>query len=279
MQIARTPSLACVTATLIFALTSYPARAITNGFPDTNNAYSNVGAVVVVTPDGLQSFQLCSGTLIAPTVFLTVAHCAQFFNQLLAPQGFSLHVSFDTTVAVADLTDVNVLIPVTQIIPNPNYVYANSHILNPNHEGDSGDIAVFILPPQGITPATLPTLGLMDQLAVKNGLHGATFTAVGYGSEDRYGTQANPVPRMFAQSAFMALEVGNLQLSINANLGNGGDCSGDSGGPNFLQVNGTQTLMAIHSVGSDTVCRASSGNYRVDTVSARNFLKVFVALP
>ena len=56
-----------------------------------------------------------------------------------------------------------------------------------------------------ITPATLPTLGLLDQLAAKNGLHDATFTAVGYGSEDRFGTQLNPVPRMFAFSTFSAL--------------------------------------------------------------------------
>jgi hypothetical protein len=30
----------------------------------------------------------------------------------------------------------------------------------------------------GITPAMLPTLGLLDQLAANNGLHGAVFTAL-----------------------------------------------------------------------------------------------------
>lgn len=280
MKNIRKLAIACVIGALITALTPSPARAITNGFPDTSNRFSNVGAVLVVSPDGSQSFQLCSGTLISPTVFLTVAHCAQFFMQLLAPQGLTLYVSFGNPVPTADLTNVSALIPVSEIIPNPKYVFADQHILNPNHEGDSGDVAVFILPPvAGITPATLPTLGLLDQLAAKNGLHGAVFTTVGYGTQDRFGTQANPVPRMFAFSTFLALEVGNLELSINPTLNNGGACRGDSGGPNFLRVNGEQILMSIVSVGGDTVCRATHGSYRMDTSSARDFLKDFVSLP
>jgi hypothetical protein len=282
-KIAPKFTLACVIAALLIALGNSPAQAITNGLPDTNNDFSDVGAVIVLTPDGQSSFQLCSGTLIAPTVFLTCAHCAQFFMKLLAPQGFSLFVSFDKTVPIADLTDISTLIPVpvTGIIPDPKYVFADHQILNPRHASDARDLAVLILPfaPIGITPAILPTLGLLDQLAVKNGLHNATFTAVGYGTEDKFGTQLNPVPRMFAFSGFSALEVGILQLSINPKLGYGGDCRGDSGGPNFLQVDGKQILMATHSVGGDPVCRATSGNYRLDTSSARNFLKDFVTLP
>ena len=105
-KIVRKLALACVTAALIIGLGATPAQAITNGFPDTNNTFSNVGAVLVLTPDGQQAFQLCSGTLIAPTVFLTVAHCAQFFDQLLAPQGFSLFISFSNLVPIAELTHV-----------------------------------------------------------------------------------------------------------------------------------------------------------------------------
>jgi hypothetical protein len=75
------------------------------------------------------------------------------------------------------------------------------------------------------------------------------------------------------------LEPGFLQLSINPNLNNGGACFGDSGGPDFLPVNGKLILMAITSVGGDYVCRATSGNYRLDTATARDFLKNFVTLP
>jgi Trypsin len=270
----RKLAIACVIGALITALTPSPARAITNGFPDTSNKFSNVGAVLAISSDPSQNFQVCSGTLISPTVFLTVAHCAQFFMQVLEPQGFSLFVSFANPTPLAELTDVSALIPINEIIPNPKYVF------NPHHRADSGDVAVFMLPAvTGIMPATLPTLGLLDQLAAKNGLHDAVFTSVGYGSVDRFGTRPNPMPRMFAFSAFSALKVTILQVSINPTLNNGGACFGDSGGPNFLQVDGKPILTSIASVEGDHVCRATSGAYRMDTASARDFLKDFVSLP
>ena len=267
---------------LVVSSSPVPVQAITNGFPDTTNTFSNVGTVLAVGTDG-QAFQLCSGTLISPTVFLTVAHCALYFNDFLAPEGFTLYMSFGNPIPILALTDVNTLIPVTQIIPNPMYVQANdTHPFNPHHGSDPGDLAVIILPlrvTQGITPAVLPTLGLLDELAAKNALHGVSFTTVGYGSEDRFGNRSNPMPRMFAFSAFRALTPGFLQLSINPTLNNGGACFGDSGGPDFLPVDGKLILMSINSVGGDHVCRATSGNYRLDTATARDFLKNFVTLP
>ena len=37
--------------------------------------------------------------------------------------------------------------------------------------------------------------------------------------------------------------------------------------------------MAIDSVGGDHVCRATSGNYRFDTGTARGFLRNYITLP
>jgi hypothetical protein len=267
---------------LVVSLSWVSVQAITNGFPDITNTYSNVGTVLAVGTDG-QAFQLCSGTLISPTVFLTVAHCALFFKDFVAPQGYTLYLSFGNPIPVFELTDLNTLIPVTQFIPNPDYVQAtDTHPFNPHHGSDPGDLAVIVLPAtvtQGITPAALPTLGLLDELAVKNGLTSVLFTAVGYGSQDRFGNQSNPVPRMFAFSAFRALQPGFLQLSINPTLNNGGACFGDSGGPIFLPANGQLILVAVASVGGDHVCRATSGNYRLDIATARDFLENFVTSP
>jgi hypothetical protein len=267
---------------LVVSLSSLSVQAITNGFPDTTNTYSNVGTVLAVGPDG-QAFPLCSGTLISSTVFLTVAHCKLFFDDFLAPQGYTLYMSFGNPIPIFGLTDVNTLIPVTQFIPHPDYVQATDiHPFNPHHGSDPGDLAVIILPAsvtQGIPLATLPTLGLLDELAAKNGLRGAVFTAVGYGSQDRFGNRSNPLPRMFAFSAFRALTPGFLQLSINPTLNNGGACYGDSGGPMFLPVNGQLILVAVNSVGGDVNCRAISGNYRLDIATARDFLDDFVTLP
>lgn len=65
-------------------------------------------------------------------------------------------------------------------------------------------------------------------------------------------------------------------MSQNPATGDGGACFGDSGGPNFL---GTTDVIAAITVSGDSVCRATNVTYRLDTESARNFLKNYVTLP
>jgi len=269
-----------VVASVIVMAPSH-VKAIVFGFVDKNNTFTNVGAFIVKRASDGHIFPICSGTLIAPTVFLTAAHCTQFFTDVLAPRGFTAFVSFDNPIPFGSLTDLSKtkLIAVTDVITNPNFSQRQS---------DSGDIGVLILPVRsttGITPAALPTLELLDQLTAKNGLHGAVFTAVGYGVQNRvvgggvpFFTDANPIPRMFAFSSFNALSVGYLRLSQNPATGDGGTCFGDSGGPNFFDVDGKQILAAT-TVTGDTVCRATNVDYRLDTAAAREFLGEFVTLP
>ena len=254
-------------------------HAITYGFVDTTNAFGNTGAFIVKAPSG-RIFPICSGTLIAPDVFLTASHCTVFFEQDLAPAGYTAFVSFDNPIPFGDLTSKSTkLVAVTQVVSNPGYNQAQSN---------SGDIAVLLLDPRqtrGITPAVLPTAGLLDQLATQNGLKNSVFTAVGYGVQNRVtggGTpffqDLNPVPRMYAFSSFDSLNGGYIRLSQNPSTGNGGTCFGDSGGPNFLNVDGTRTLVAITITG-DSVCRSTNVDLRLDTESARAFLAPYVSLP
>lgn len=260
--------LAVVAATLL--LTPALVRAITYGFVDTTNAYSNVGAFIVQSPSG-EIFPICSGTLIAPNVFLTASHCTAYYTDVLAPQGYTANVSFDKSIPFGDLTSRKTkLLAVAYVVTNPNYSQSQS---------DSGDIGVLILQSNvmGITPATLPTCGLLDQLADGNELKGAVFTAVGYGVQNRvvgggvpYFQDVNPIPRMFAFSSFNSLNRGYLRLSQNPATGSGGTCYGDSGGPNFLTVDGQQILVAV-TVTGDAVCRSTNVDYRLDTASAQAF--------
>jgi hypothetical protein len=254
---------------------------IVNGFIDDDDTFDNVGAFIVQQPSDGQIFPICSGTLIAPGIFLTAAHCTEFFLDDLAPLGFTAHVSFSSPIGWGDLTDLGSidLIEANQVITNPAFSHRQS---------DPGDLGVLILPAgttAGITPATLPAAGLLDQLAAQKALRGAIFTAVGYGVQDRvvgggppFFQDLNPIPRMFAFSSFNALTAAWLRLSQNPAKGDGGTCFGDSGGPNFLTLNGEQILAAI-TVTGDTVCRATNVTYRLDTPSARSFLGQFVALP
>jgi hypothetical protein len=99
------------------------------------------------------------------------------------------------------------------------------------------DIAVFLLdkPVTGVTPATLPTAGLLDQRVVQ----GQTFVAVGYGTvreTNRTGQQAFQVGWRCTQASQHVNSVTKAWVTFSMNLatGNGGTCYGDSGGPHFL---------------------------------------------
>jgi hypothetical protein len=248
------------------------AKAITYGFVDSTNTFRNTGAFIVKGTDG-QIFPICSGTMITSDVFLTASHCTAFYSQELAPGGFTAFVSLDPSIPFGPLTsNTTNLLPVAHVVTNPNFNQSQS---------DSGDIGALILssPVNSVTPASLPACGLLEQLSAQNGLKNATFTAVGYGVQNRvvgggvpFFQDINPIPRMFAFSSFSALSPGYIRLSQNPANGNGGTCFGDSGGPNFLTVSGQRILAAITITG-DAVCRSRNVDYRLDTVGAQSFLQ------
>jgi len=159
---------------------------------------------------------------------------------------------------------------------------------NPEYGGganDTHDVAVIVLdePVQGVTPAQLPTEGLLDELKADHSLDDQTFTAVGYGTvrEQRQGGFDEILDndeRRFALQSSLSLTDAWLTLSMNDATGDGGTCYGDSGGPHFL--GGVEsTLIVSITVTGDAVCKATDKTYRMDTESARRFLKGFVPLP
>jgi hypothetical protein len=269
MRLALAASIAAVVALVGFS--TLRLHAITYGFVDSTNAYSNVGAFIVRSPATGNVYPVCSGTLIASNVFLTASHCTQYFTDVLAPAGWTAFVSFDPSIPFGDLSSRRTkLVAVAHAVTNPAYNQSQS---------DSGDVGALVLAKEvtGVTPAALPVCGLLDRLVAKNGLKGATFTASGYGLQNRvvgggvpYFQDANPIPRMYAFSSFSALNGGYIRLSQNAATGDGGTCFGDSGGPNFLTVNGQQLLVA-DTVTGDAVCQSTNVDYRLDTPSAQAF--------
>ncbi len=254
--------LACAKALGILLFAIAPAQAITYGELD-GNGHPNVGAMMVDAGRGLRA--ICSGTLISPKIFLTAAHCIEAAESRGITQAF---VSFDS-----ELTEVSTVFP-GKMRMNPGYNKSQS---------DTGDIAVIELdqPVTGITPAQLPTVGFFDQEAAKNGLKDKKFTAVGYGLLERQVGGGQPSfgrsnLRMVSTSSFSAINPTVLRMSQNPATGDGGACFGDSGGPNFLS---TTNVIAAITVSGDSVCRATNVTYRLDTESARNFLKDYVELP
>ncbi len=259
---------------LLLAFAS-PAFAITYGQPD-GNAHPEVGSMVLRVPAAPEAhyYQVCSGTLIAPQVFLTASHCTVGWDAYFASHpGAEMLVTFDPTIA-----------------PTSTY-YSGEMVTNPAYggggENDSNDVAVILLDaaPPGITPAQLPTAGLLDELQDEHLLKDSKATAVGYGTvrdTNRTGWQAllDNMDRNKAEQTFQSLTGAWITYSMNLATGNGGTCYGDSGGPHFIWLNGAETnIVAAITVTGDYQCKSTDKDYRMDTVSARSFLGKYVSLP
>ncbi len=257
---------------LLFA-SSTPARAISYGeFDDTT--HPNVGSIVIRL-DGVL-YQWCSGTLISPTVFLTASHCTAPLDDLMVrhPDAEVL-VTFDPTINM------------TSTFYSGGVWYTNPDYLNSNGYADPGDVAVIVFPSvvPGISPASLPTAGLLDELKDQHILNDTLFTAVGYGTvrdTNHTGWQAilDNMDRNRAEQEFLSLTGAWLTNSMNLATGNGGTCYGDSGGPHFIHLDGVETNIVVSvTVTGDVNCKATDKTYRVDTEAARGFLADFVTLP
>jgi hypothetical protein len=132
-----------------------------------------------------------------------------------------------------------------------------------------------------ITPATLPTAGLLDDLKQGGNLHDQAFLTVGYGTvrDDKTGGPHSLYwegIRRYTTGTYNALTQSWLKISMNPSNGNGGTCYGDSGGPHFL---GDSNMIVSLTVTGDMYCRATDTTYRLDTESARSYLAEFVDLP
>jgi len=137
----------------------------------------------------------------------------------------------------------------------------------------------------GITPASLPTAGLLDELKANHVLKHTRFTAVGYGTVRLTNTTGfkgilDNLDRNRVEQGYLSLTKAWLTLPMTLTTGNGGTCYGDSGGPHFIHLNGGETnIVASITVTGDAPCVATDKTYRMDTASARNFLANFVTLP
>jgi hypothetical protein len=246
------------------------ASLIVNGQP-TGNLYPNVGALLfdydkngIINGDD----EWCTGSLIAPTIFLTAAHC---IVTPYTPPGTQFYVSFSPDLFAKSFT----YIAATGYVHDPPYGHevANLH-----------DLALVFLPKnstRGITPLQLPPAGYLDDLKASGVINDLLFVNVGYGTSSTItGPPGFPFDgkRSYSKSEFMGLQPTWLGLLMNNNAtGEGGDCYGDSGGPKFIDGN-SKMIVATVTTG-DYPCRATTWDWRLDTPEARGFLGQYVTLP
>ncbi len=268
-----------LTLILVFSLIG-AASAITDGELD-GNGHPYVGIMVAKDSSGAPQWR-CSGTLIAPTVFLTAGHCTE------APAA-SVEIWFDN-----DIEQYK--------IPNPadptKYIYTNGY---PNTGEVSGtpythpeynpnaffyrDLGIVVLdePVYMDTYGALPEPDVLDTLKSKRGLQDLTFTAVGYGLQmsfpDAAAWKESALKiRMVAHPKLIQINVpgyvGDFSLLLSNNAKTGGTCFGDSGGPNF--IGNTNVIGGVTSFGKNGTCGGTGGVFRVDRSWSLNWINSFL---
>lgn len=174
---------------------------------------------------GMLSFGVCTGALIAPDVVLTAAHCVSWVVQ---PQ--DLIVRFDS-LAIAG----------AGIVTHPEYrPFQRKDFLGMSiGEGGDNDIALVFLSssmPSTHVPALLPPQGA----PIVKGLHGIV---AGFGMISKESGVDSAVLRW---TRAPLVDAGDSRFRI---VGQENLCKGDSGGPTYLGKNDRYVVIGIHSQG------------------------------
>jgi len=273
-----------------------PAPAMTGGQLDGVDGvehHPNVGALLVKV-SASEYRQVCSGSVLSPTEFLTAGHCTDFLTGLgLTPDQVpeQVFVSFEPFLRQPDGTiDPTTKIPATGWVTHPTFR------TDPGEAKAYDDVGVVHLldpAPDKATPVMLPAAGLLDAQAAGGGLHGQIFETVGYGVNFINRSVKSPRAvvfkigaRIFTTLPFLSLTPYFLMLQGNTNAtsnttdvdpqtGLGGACFGDSGGPAFSPPGSPlQVQVAVVSSGPPT-CGSLNVDQRLDTPSVLDFLARF----
>lgn len=187
----------------------------------------------------------CTGTLIAPTVVLTAAHCVdpQLGGDALV--GFTL--AHDTVTTRPPMTNV------VRKQPHPQFSLDAAIEPGLGHWFDIG--LVFLSAPiTEVAPVKLPRPDDAAGLVADGDLH-----IVGYG---RISNATQDVGVMY-DAATKLVSVGDWELQVSMGQGQPQNCHGDSGGPALAELGGTTRVVGTVSRSFDLSSECTNGG--VDT--------------
>jgi Trypsin len=258
-----------------------PAGAITNGVPD-QEGHPYVGLMVAKNAAGVPLWR-CSGTLMAPTVFMVAGHCTEapaaqieiFFSSGF-PNGIPLGAGYPAA-------GPNPCVGVTGY-PCTGDVSGTPHT-HPLYDPDAfflHDLGVVTLNGSvtGRGFGALPSEGELSTLPKH-----ASMTAVGYGLQRSFPPPAavnNEAVRirLVAHPFIRDIDsnfVGDFAFVISHDASRGGTCFGDSGGPIF--IGDSNVVGGVTSFGTTFTCKGHNGAYRVDQPDDLEWLATFGLTP
>jgi len=214
------------------------ARRIIGGTETTG--YPSVMLVLAQEP-GSQLASICTGTLVAPHVVLTAAHC---LDPALVGAAAEVSVFAGANIDSASRNDF-LATSATHFHPD----------FDPKKVTDGGDIGVAVL-----AAARAGETTPLNRVALTDALIGQPATLVGYGKND--GDDAN------GMSAGKKREVQTVMGSYSERIVRFGEpgktsCEGDSGGPGLMSIDGATAVVGVVSFGNQA-CDQVAFDTRVD---------------
>jgi secreted trypsin-like serine protease len=222
---------------------------IIGGDNDADRAH--VAVVEIKYDDDNDFIGSCTGTIIAPTVVVTAAHCT--LPEAPATRNFNYRVFVGTDSTTSDSSN---WIPALKAVPNPAY--------DPNGVGTGAgqDVGVVLLSrPIGIDPIELNRAPLDDSLT--------EVVAVGWGNDDGNKGTGLDVKRV---ATLPVVSISDQE--VEAGEPGRSTCQGDSGGPWLTTIGGTTKMVGLTSFGL-VGCIDTGTATRVDKVM--DFLEPFLA--
>lgn len=281
----RTTTLAAAGAVLALVATAAPASAIRYGEPD-NGEHPYVGLMLayVTDPDtgDLTAAWRCTGTQMDADTFLTAGHCTYGAEAVAIWYGDDVDYLTSADFGLFSDAMVNADAYSTHTYTNPQYDDAAFYV------HDSGIVDEVVLN-EGTSfdqYGALPEQGYWDvQLATRKKDRDA-YDTVGYGLQRSLPDKGNHVGTvgLWIKLQSHGVLLGNRQFGgksnpdssviLSSNAHTGGTCSGDSGGPTF--IDGTNVIVGVTSFGVNTTCAGTSGIYRIDTADDLAWIESFL---